>query len=50
MAETTNYMIAGFVVIFGAMGIYLASLAARFRKLRQDEHMLAETREREVDA
>ena len=40
MAETTNYMLAGYAVIFGTMALYLVSLAARWRKLRQDEQML----------
>jgi hypothetical protein len=40
MAETTNYMLAGYIVIFGAMALYLVSLAARWRRLRQDEEML----------
>jgi hypothetical protein len=42
MAQTTNYMLAGYIVIFGAMALYLVSLAARWRKLRQDEKMLEE--------
>jgi hypothetical protein len=42
MAETTNYMLAGYAVIFGAMGLYLVSLAARWRRLRRDEEMLEE--------
>ena len=42
MAETTNYMLAGYIVIFGAMDLYLVSLAARWRKLKQDEEMLEE--------
>ena len=37
MAETTNYMLAGYVVIFGAMVLYVVSLAGRWRKLRRDE-------------
>jgi hypothetical protein len=42
MAETTNYMLAGYTVIFGAMAIYLVSLAVRWRSLRRDEQMLEE--------
>ena len=41
-AETTNYMIAAFVVIFGSMLIYLASLILRKRKLEQDLHLLVD--------
>jgi len=33
-------MIAGFVVIFGTLFAYLASLAVRWRSLRQDEAAL----------
>ena len=40
--DTTNFMIAGYVVIFGTMMIYLASLILRFRKLRRDEQTLDE--------
>ena len=39
-AETTNYMIAAFAVIFGSMLIYLASLILRKRKLEQDLRLL----------
>lgn len=41
-AETTNFMVAGYVVIFGVMLIYLASLYIRRRNLRQDLEMLQE--------
>jgi hypothetical protein len=41
MAETTNYMLAGYGVIFGAMALYLVSLAVRWRRLQRDEEMLA---------
>ena len=36
--ETTNYMIAGYTVIFGVMAIYLVSLFLRRRNL-QREHV-----------
>lgn len=39
-ANTLNYMIAGYVVIFGIMIVYLASLIIRWRNLRQDEELL----------
>ena len=41
-AETTNFMIAGYAVIFGVMLVYLASLYIRRRNLRQDLEMLQE--------
>ena len=31
-ANTLNYMIAGYIVIFGVMAAYIASLVMRFRK------------------
>lgn len=31
-ANTLNYMIAGYIVIFGVMAVYIASLVIRFRK------------------
>ncbi|HEY5670370.1 MAG TPA: hypothetical protein VIS10_10260 [Anaerolineales bacterium] len=39
-AETSGYMIAGYVVIFGVMLIYLASLILRSRSLSQDLELL----------
>ena len=41
-AQTLEYMIAGYVVIFGVMLVYVASLALRRRRLRREEEMLAE--------
>lgn len=39
-AQTTNYLIAGYSVIFGVMLIYVASLALRYRNLKQEFEML----------
>lgn len=39
-ANTTAYMIAGYIVIFGVILIYLASLAIRRRNLNQDLEVL----------
>lgn len=39
-ANTLNYMVAGYAVIFVTLAVYLASLVIRFRNLRQDEAML----------
>lgn len=41
-ADTVSYMITGFVVIFGVMGIYLLSLITRRRNLEQDLEVLQE--------
>ena len=41
-AETSSYMIAGYIVIFGVMLIYLASLRLRRRNLAQDLEVLKE--------
>ena len=46
-ANTLNYMIAGYAVIFIVLSIYLASLVIRFRNLRQDEAMLEEIDKRD---
>ena len=35
-AETTGYMIAGYVVIFGVMLVYLVSLIVRTRNAQQE--------------
>jgi hypothetical protein len=40
--NTVNFMILGYVVIFGVMAAYLGSLLVRFRNLRQDEKTLDE--------
>jgi len=40
--ETTNYMIAGYTVIFGVMLVYLVSLFVRWRNLKQDAQVLQE--------
>lgn len=45
-AETTGYMIAGYAVIFGVMGLYLASLFIRRRSLKQDLETLDELQEK----
>jgi hypothetical protein len=39
-ANTTVYMVAGYMVIFGLMLIYLISLIVRRRNLQQDVEML----------
>lgn len=38
--DTTSYMIAGYGVIFLCLGLYLASLVLRSRKLRQELDVL----------
>jgi hypothetical protein len=41
-ADTLNYMIAGYVVIFGILLIYLVSLIVCWKNLLNDEKMLKE--------
>jgi hypothetical protein len=41
-ADTFNFMLLGYGVILGAIGLYLLSLVARFRTLGRDLVMLAE--------
>jgi hypothetical protein len=41
-AQTVNYMIAGYTVIFGVMLIYLISLSIRRRNLQRDMGILEE--------
>jgi hypothetical protein len=45
--ETTNYMIAGYAVIFGVMLVYLVSLFVRWRNLKQDMQILQELEDKE---
>jgi len=44
-AQTANYFIAGYVVIFGVMALYLASLIIRRRNLNADLEALQEMQE-----
>jgi hypothetical protein len=46
--ETTNYMIAGYTVIFGVMLVYLVSLIVRWRNLKQDATLLQELEDKEA--
>ena len=46
-ANTLSYMIAGYIVIFGVMIIYLISLAIRHRNLHQDLETLEELEDKE---
>jgi len=41
-ADTANYMILGFGVILGLIGLYLVSLAVRWRNAQRDLRMLEE--------
>ncbi|MGW8252054.1 MAG: hypothetical protein ACWGO1_15545 [Anaerolineales bacterium] len=41
-AETTDYMIFGYIVIFGVMLLYIASLYLRRRNLKQDMQLIEE--------
>lgn len=45
-ANTLNYMLAGYGVIFGIMFVYLASLVIRWRNLRQDEQILEQVKKK----
>jgi len=40
--ETTQYMIAGYAVIFGVLALYLVSLIVRSRNLKRDMEVLQE--------
>jgi len=41
-ADTASYMILGFGVILGLIGLYLVSLAVRWRNAQRDLRMLEE--------
>jgi hypothetical protein len=45
--DTTGYMIFGYVVIFGVMFLYLASLVLRTRNLQRDVEILEDLEEKE---
>ncbi|HUF36916.1 MAG TPA: CcmD family protein [Anaerolineales bacterium] len=46
-SETTNYMILGYTIIFGTLGIYLFSLVSRRRNLEKDKEVLEKFQTRE---
>jgi hypothetical protein len=46
-AETTNYMIAGYGVIFGVMFLYIISLVLRARSLERVTQLLTELEKKE---
>jgi hypothetical protein len=41
-AQTLNYMIAGYLVIFGTVLTYVISLASRWKKLQEEKKYLEE--------
>lgn len=41
-ADTFEFMIYGFVVILGAMAVFITSLIVRFRNLAKEIHVLEE--------
>ncbi len=45
--ETTNYMIAGYAVIFTVILLYILSLYLRTRNLKQDIEVLEEIEQKE---
>jgi hypothetical protein len=45
--DTSGYMIAGYVIAFLVMGLYLASIWLRNRNLKRDLSMLEEMEEAE---
>jgi hypothetical protein len=44
-AQTTNYMVFGYAIIFGVMGLYVLSLYIRRRNLKQDLELLEDVKE-----
>jgi len=41
-ASTLDYMVMGYAVILGTMGVFILSIALRIRSLRKDEELLDE--------
>lgn len=44
-AETMDFMLLGFAVILGTMGLFILSLYMRYRSLKQDLEVLEEIEE-----
>lgn len=47
MAQTTDFMILGFAVIFGSIGIHLWSLVSRTNRAKKDLAMFEELKKEE---
>jgi hypothetical protein len=45
-AQTFNYMLLGYAVILGCVAFLVISLAARYRELKRDLHMLQDLEKR----
>lgn len=45
-AETTGYMVAGYIIIFSVMAIYLVSLVIRRRNLDRDLEAMEDLQEK----
>lgn len=43
--DTMAYMVAGYVIIFGVIAVYLISLVVRTRNLKRDYEVLEELEE-----
>jgi CcmD family protein len=41
-ADTNGYMVLGYTIIFGTLGLYLFSLYSRRRNLEKDKEVLEE--------
>ena len=48
--DTSEYMIAGYIISFIIMGLYIASIYVRSRNLKQDMSMLEEMEKTEHPA
>ncbi|UCF59930.1 MAG: hypothetical protein JSV37_09190 [Anaerolineaceae bacterium] len=46
-AETFDYMVLGFTIILGSMGLFLLSMVVRFRNLKRDLDLLEEMEAKE---
>jgi hypothetical protein len=46
-ANTFDYMVLGYAVILGTMGVFILSIVLRVRSLRKDEELLNELEQQE---
>jgi len=49
-AETTNYMVMGYTLIFAVLFLYLISLYLRKRNLERDQELLLEIEAHEMES
>ena len=45
MADSGGYLILGLVVIFGLLGLFIASMSVRFRNIQKEKQLIEQLRD-----